>query len=271
MEKHLFTFFLLMVYSLIGWCGEMLYCSACQRRLCEKRGFLNGPLCPIYGHGALIVLFCLDGGCHSPILTFLLGGILTTMLEYLTSYAMEKLFHMRWWDYSQFKLQINGRVCLLNSTLFGLACVFLCHIANPPITAWAESLFAQGIGVPFSIALLLLYGADIFLSIRSAIRIGGRLAKLHAIHDELSEKLAALRAETVQTVQTRLEPFTEYSTGLPARLEAAKAEAQQKLHALYERQDIFERRLLRSFPTMKSIHYPEAMKKWKEYIANLKK
>ena len=121
MEKHLFTFFLLMVYSFIGWCGEMLYCSACQRRLCEKRGFLNGPLCPIYGHGALIVLFCLDGGCHSPILTFLLGGILTTMLEYLTSYTMEKLFHMRWWDYSQFKLQINGRVCLLNSTLFGLA------------------------------------------------------------------------------------------------------------------------------------------------------
>ena len=60
MEKHLFTFFLLMVYSFIGWCGEMLYCSACQRRLCEKRGFLNGPLCPIYGHGALIVLFCLD-------------------------------------------------------------------------------------------------------------------------------------------------------------------------------------------------------------------
>ena len=66
------------------------------------------------------------------------------MLEYLTSYAMEKLFHMRWWDYSQFKLQINGRVCLLNSTLFGLACVFLCHIANPPISAWAESLFARG-------------------------------------------------------------------------------------------------------------------------------
>lgn len=289
LTKFSFAFLLLMVYSLLGWCGEMIYCSVGQRKLCEKRGFLNGPICPIYGHGALVVLLCLDGGCKNPLLTFLLGAILTSFVEYVTSYAMEKLFHMRWWDYSHYKFHINGRVCLLNSTLFGLASVFLCHFANPPIAAWLTSLLSSGAAVPLALVLLAVYLADIVLSVRSAIQLGDRLAKLHAIQGELTEKLEALKAEQQQaveaqrqrleeavsaarqTMQARLEPLTERGDELTRRLEAAKAEAQQKLHALYEKQDFFDRRLLRSFPTLRSVHYPEAMKKWKEYMETRKK
>lgn len=289
MTKFSFVFLLFLVYSLLGWCGEMIYCSAGQRKLCEKRGFLNGPICPIYGHGALVVLLCLDGGCKNPLLTFLLGAILTSLVEYVTSYAMEKLFHMRWWDYSQYKFHINGRVCLLNSTLFGLASVFLCHFANPPIAAWLTNLLSSGVAVPLALVLLALYLADIVLSVRSAIQLGDRLAKLHAIQGELSEKLEALKAEQQQaveaqrqrleeavsaarqTMQSKLEPLTGHGEELAARLETAKAEAQQKLHNLYNRQDFFERRLLHSFPTLRSVHYPEAMKKWKEYIETRKK
>ena len=266
LTKFSFAFFLLMVYSLLGWCGEMIYCSAGQRKLCEKRGFLNGPICPIYGHGALVVLLCLNGGCKNPLLTFLLGAILTSLVEYVTSYAMEKLFHMRWWDYSQYKFQINGRICLLNSTLFGLASVFLCHFANPPIASWLTKLLSSGVAVPLALVLLALYLADIVLSVRSAIQLGGRLAKLHAIQGELAEKLEAMKAEARQTVHSKLEPLAGHGEELAARLEAAKAEAQQKLHALYEKQDFFDRRLLRSFPKLRSVHYPEAMKKWKEYM-----
>lgn len=267
----------------------MIYCSVGQRKLCEKRGFLNGPICPIYGHGALVVLLCLDGGCKNPLLTFLLGAILTSLVEYVTSYAMEKLFHMRWWDYSHYKFHINGRVCLLNSTLFGLASVFLCHFIDPPIAAWLTSLLASGVAVPLALVLLAVYLADIVLSVRSAIQLGDRLAKLHAIQGELTEKLEALKAEQQQvveaqrqrleeavsaarqTMQSRLEPLTERGDEFTRRLEAAKAEAQQKLHALYEKQDFFDRRLLRSFPTLRSVHYPEAMKKWKEYMETRKK
>ena len=79
--------------------------------ICEKRGFLNGFLCPIYGHGALLVLYLLHGGFQNPVLTFIFGAIVTSILEYFTSWIMEKLFHMRWWDYSHYKFQINGRVC----------------------------------------------------------------------------------------------------------------------------------------------------------------
>ena len=268
LSRFAYAFLLLMTYSIIGWCGEMVYCSICQRKLCEKRGFLNGPICPIYGHGALVVLLCLHGGCKNPLLTFLLGAVLTSLVEYITSFAMEKLFHMRWWDYSQYKFHLNGRVCLLNSTLFGLASVFLCHFANPPISAWLAGLLASGAAVPLSLILLAVYLTDIVLSVRGAIQLGGRLARLHAIYGELSEKLESMTAEARQTVHTKLE---ERGGQLTARLEAVRQEAQQKLRTLYDRQSLFERRLLRSFPTMRSIHYPEAMKKWKEYLEFRKK
>lgn len=270
MTKYLSIFLLLIIYSFLGWCGEMIYCSIGQRKLCEKRGFLNGPLCPIYGHGALIVLLFLNGGCANPILTFLFGAILTSIVEYVTSYLMEKFFHMRWWDYSRYRFHINGRVCLLNSTLFGLASVFLCHFANPPIVSWVKKLFTSGVGLPLSVAVLIVYTADIILSVRSAIQIGDHLAKLHRIHDELAFRLEEVKAEARDTVQTKLEPLTERGDELSSRLEEIKQEAQQKLHALYERQDIFERRLLHSFPSLKSVHHPEALTKWREYLANRK-
>ena len=266
--KFSYTFLLLIIYSILGWCGEMIYCSAGQRKLCEKRGFLNGPVCPIYGHGALVVLLCLHGGCKNPLLTFLLGAVLTSLVEYITSFAMEKLFHMRWWDYSQYKFHLNGRICLLTSPLFGLPSVFLCHFANPPISAWLAGLLASGAAVPLSLILLAVYLTDIVLSVRGAIQLGGRLARLHAIYGELSEKLESMTAEARQTVHTKLE---ERGGELTARLEAVRQEAQQKLRTLYDRQSLFERRLLRSFPTMRSIHYPEAMKKWKEYLEFRKK
>ena len=291
-------FLLLMLYSFLGWCGEMVYCSLGQRRLCEKRGFLNGPICPIYGHGALLVL--MTGGYQTPLETFLIGAIQTSAVEYLTSYLMEKLFHMRWWDYSRYRFHINGRVCLLNSTLFGLASVFLCHFANPPIAAWLAKLFTLGIAVPLAMVLTGVYLADIVLSVRSAIQIGDRLAKLHAIHDELAQKLEELKlepqqaieaqrqrleaamaaarqtaeqkaAEAAQTVQAKLEPLTGRGDEFTARLEAAREEAQEKLRALYDRQDFFERRLLRSFPGLRSARHPEALKKLKEYLENRKK
>ena len=300
LQRFCFAVLLLLVYSFLGWCGEMVYCSLGQRKLCEKRGFLNGPLCPIYGHGAIVVLLALDGGCESPVLTFLLGAVLTSLVEYVTSYAMEKLFHMRWWDYSHYRFHINGRVCLLNSTLFGLASVFLCHAANPPVAAWLGGLFAAGAGVPLALVLLAVYLTDIVLSVRSAVQIGGRLAKLHAIQDELTQRLEQLKAEqqqameaqrrrleeavssarqsaeqraaeTVQAVQSRLEPLSDRSEEFSIRLEAARLEAQQRFRSLCEKQDFFERRLMHSFPSLHSPVHGESLKKLREHLENRRK
>ena len=132
-ENICVCFLLMIIYSTAGWVGEMIYHSIVIKHLSEKRGFLNGFLCPIYGHGALLVLYVLNGGLKNPLLTFLAGMALTTALEYFTSWMMEAIFHMRWWDYSNCKHQINGRICLTNCFFFGLGCVLLCHVVNPPV------------------------------------------------------------------------------------------------------------------------------------------
>ena len=127
--------------------------------------------------------------------------------------------------------------------------------------------------IPILLALLLLavYLADIVLSVRSAIQIGSRLAKLHAIYDELSQRLEALKAEAAQSVHTHLEPIAERADDLASRLENARAEAQQKLRALCDRQDFFERRLLRAFPSLRSVSHADALKKLKENLHTRRK
>jgi uncharacterized membrane protein len=285
-----YLFALLLLYSFLGWCGEMVYCSLGQKKLCEKRGFLNGPICPIYGHGALLVLVVLKGGCESPVATFFLGAILTSAVEYFTSWAMEVLFHMRWWDYSRYKFNLNGRVCLLNSTLFGLASVLLCHVIHPALARSVQAVFARGVGVPVTVVLSIIYVADIVLSVRSAIQIRVRLEKLHAIYQELSEKLEQAKQEREEELEAqraklelaieeqktqreavreeRREKLEERSEEFTRRLEAISQEAQQKARALYEKQDFLERRLMRSYPGLRSKRHGEALKRLREYMEN---
>jgi len=177
-------FLLFIAYSTIGWCGEMLYCSVPKGHLCEKRGFLNGFLYPIYGFGALLVLYALRGGFQNPLLTFSGGFVLTSTLEYFTSWLMEKLFRMRWWDYSHYKFQINGRVCLLNSTCFPLACVALCHFVHPWLSG---KIFALGtrVTVPLASFFFGIFLTDTALSIRSAIQLSGQFKKLLILQDDV--------------------------------------------------------------------------------------
>ena len=226
-------FLLFIAYSTLGWCGEMLYCSIPKGKLCEKRGFLNGFLCPIYGHGALLVLYGLRGGFQNPLLTFFFGALLTSALEYFTSWLMEKLFHMRWWDYSHYKFQINGRVCLLNSTCFGLACVLLCHIVHPWL--WAHIL---GLGdvviVPLASFICGIYLTDTVLSVRSAIQLSAQMGKLRDLQSEIKSFVAEKREENLERRAERRE------------------EARERARTLRYSTDIFERRLLHSHPQLRA-------------------
>ena len=252
-------FLLLMIYSAAGWVGEMVYCSVGKGHICEKRGFLNGFICPIYGHGALLVLYVLHGGFKNPILTFLCGMVLTSALEYFTSWFMEKLFHMRWWDYSKKKIQINGRVCLLNSVLFGLACVL-------PVMAW---LFRIGdtYTVPTASFLFGIYLMDNILSVRSAIQLSNRTEKLHQLQQEVRQHLAAAaenlegkvaegRERYLQSVDSMTREFMEGQSTqqLQAHYDAYLDERRRQLQLLRSGQDMFERRLLRSHPNLRSRH-----------------
>lgn len=119
----------LFIYSLFGWCYETIVCSLQAGEL-VKRGFLFGPYLPIYGFGALLIILCLHK-CMNKANLFLSGMLVTTALEYATSWVLEMLFHRRWWDYSNYTLQLNGRVCLLASLLFGVLGVLLVKYIHP--------------------------------------------------------------------------------------------------------------------------------------------
>ena len=210
----------------------MLYCSIPKGHICEKRGFLNGFLCPIYGHGALLVLYCLHGGFKNPVLTFIFGAIVTSVLEYFTSWIMEKLFHMRWWDYSHYKFQINGRVCLLNSACFGLASVLLCHVVQPWLWAHITGLGAA-ITVPLASFIFGIYLMDTILSFRSAFQLSSQMGKLRELQAELKDYVAEKREENQERKTER------------------RAEVRERARALRDSADIFERRLLHSHPEIR--------------------
>ena len=114
--EKLFLWFLF--YSFCGWVYESILVSILERRP-VNRGFLNGPLCPIYGVGAVGAVVVL-GQVHNPLVVFLLSMVGASILEYVTSWVMEALFHARWWDYSDYKFNLNGRICLLGAFVFGV-------------------------------------------------------------------------------------------------------------------------------------------------------
>ncbi len=129
--SYLFMFFF--VASCIGYVCEVVYCSITDNRFEWNRGFLLGPYIPIYGVGTIVVLFLLRDYYNDPKALFSLSFLICTVLEYVTSFIMEKLFKVRWWDYSEQPFNIEGRVCLLNSVLFGLAGLIVVYLLRPVV------------------------------------------------------------------------------------------------------------------------------------------
>lgn len=118
------------IYSILGFLMEVLVVLFCTKKL-VNRGFLIGPYCPIYGIGALLATFLLKEYVDRPLGLFILSIFICAVVEYSTSFILEKIFNTRWWDYSQKKYNINGRICLENLIPFGIACVIVIYVLNP--------------------------------------------------------------------------------------------------------------------------------------------
>ena len=151
-------FLLFMIYAILGWCMEVT-CKLIQYKRFINRGFLIGPYCPIYGYGAILITFLLKKYTNDPIALFFMAIIICGTLEYLTSYFMEKIFKARWWDYSQKKFNINGRVCLNTIIPFGLLGLFIMYVSNPFFISKIEMLPQMWLSILFW-ALLAIYIVD---------------------------------------------------------------------------------------------------------------
>jgi len=123
-------FLLFIFYSMIGWVIEVIDQFFRQKKFIN-RGFLIGPYCPVHGIGALLMILLLNDVNNNYITLFFSAALICTILEYITGFLLEKIFKARWWDYSCYKFNLNGRVCLQNSIFFGVAGVFIVKIGNP--------------------------------------------------------------------------------------------------------------------------------------------
>lgn len=183
---YVLTFFIL---SIIGWVGESLYCSLAKGKF-VNRGFLTGPMCPIYGTGAVVFMVALTPFSEKWYLVLLIGMILADTVEYITSFLMEKLFHARWWDYSNKFLNINGRICFRHTCYWGLTSLVYIYLFQPFYLSIylrvPEKIRYIVLGVIFFLFIL-----DLINAVKNAIDVRKFMNKLHA----LSESASAAKEE----------------------------------------------------------------------------
>ncbi len=177
---------LFIVYSFFGWVSEVIYCFFLTGRWIN-RGFLHGPLCPIYGFGGLLVIFALQPFRANVALVFIAAIVITTVLEYLTSWVLEKLFSTRWWDYSNYSFNFEGRVCLRNSLLFGVMSVVAVEFIHPAVSGLLNQVPA--LLITTAGALFLVLGmTDLTLTIHSLVGYRSLLSSMR----EFLEHVAGL-------------------------------------------------------------------------------
>lgn len=189
-ELSILCFF---IYAFLGYVCEVIYCSIGQKKL-VNRGYLYLPICPIYGFGAILILSLMWPIREMWYLVFFLGIFLTTTLEYLTSYVMELFFHMRWWDYSKRKWNINGRVCLRNSLLFGGLVMLVVYGIQPILFSWINKMSVLSLRICNGV-LLFFFLIDFIFSTIKNINIAKVVSKLVLLKEEATGKLSNMKEE----------------------------------------------------------------------------
>ena len=204
------------LYCMLGWCFESTVVSVGQRRL-VNRGFLRGPMLPIYGFGAVILLHVSLPLKQHPVWLYLASMIAATVFEYIVGVVMEKIFKVKYWDYSKQRFQFQGYICLRSSLCWGFLGLILTSVIHPPIEKLVLGLPFIGlivIDVLFSAAFI----SDVIVSVRSALDLAKVLEEL----DRLREQGAELRQQLSETALVGL-------TNLSYRVEEAHGEFTEKV------------------------------------------
>ncbi len=203
MSDFFIYFVYFFVYSVLGWITETIYCRILDGKW-TNRGFLFGPYCPIYGCGALLIIAFLNNFIASPIKVFFLGMLFTSALEYVSSLILEKMFNAKWWDYSNRKFNINGRICLLNSFEFAVLGLLLTYLIQPFLSNIVLNIPLELLQL-ISLVLITIMGIDTGSTIATLLNLKERLYALK----ESSEMLKA--KNMIQNKLSELEIYKEIS------------------------------------------------------------
>lgn len=282
---HWITFFY--IYCFFGWVFESAYVSLKSKHY-VNRGFLRLPMLPLYGTGAVMMLWVsLPLGDHL-ILVYLAGVVAATVLEYVTGFMMERLFKMKYWDYSNQRFQIRGYICLSSSVAWGFLTIFLTDVIHQPIARFVLSvnpiLELIVIGV-----VSVLFVTDAAKSIKEALDLGRALealTKLRAEAEEIQLQLALLKAETTLKVaeikkdaSQMISDFKEDAVTMVSELrddvawrESALSDRLKNLTEHYQKlihhMTFYRKGLLRGNPSASSKRFAAALKELKDSIAS---
>ena len=157
-----YLFILFLMYAFLGWVMEVINAYIQHKRFIN-RGFLIGPYCPIYGIGMLLIINLLKNYMESYVVLFILAMVICMAVEYLTSLVMEWLFNARWWDYSNRKFNINGRICLETAIPFGLGGMLIMYVVNPFLTGILDK-GSEKLIVILGIILMVIFFTDLVVS-----------------------------------------------------------------------------------------------------------
>lgn len=194
-------FLLFIIYGFLGWIVEVCYVRHNSGHW-YNRGFLHMPFLPIYAIGAIFITLTLQSFTN-PLLIYGFGVIFTSILEYITSLVMEKLFHTRWWDYSHYKFNLNGRVCLKNSLLFGVLSLIVIYGLNPLFSDGISAL-TTGLKQVIINVFTVVFIVDLAYTLRNVSNMPIRDIRI------ISGKVKAYRAGKLRSLEELLEELEEY-------------------------------------------------------------
>ncbi|MEG2457304.1 MAG: putative ABC transporter permease [Bacilli bacterium] len=160
-------FLLFLIYSFVGWLLEVVNGLIYEKKFIN-RGFMIGPFCPIYGVGALLITFLLQGFISYPLILFIMASVIFSSLEYVTSYLMEKIFNARWWDYSNTKYNLNGRICFDTMLPFSILGCVVMYLTNPFFKKLLNLIPSNILNILF-IVLSVLFILDLLISFKIII------------------------------------------------------------------------------------------------------
>ena len=219
MYQFLWIFF---VYAFLGWCTEVSY-AALRTGKFVNRGFLNGPVCPIYGCGVVVVLVGLTSLKGNFVLLFLGSVVLTSALEWATGFVLEKLLRQRWWDYSDKPFNLGGYICLEFSVMWGFACLFVVDILHPSI-----EFFIRLIPHTLGWVLLGLFSAAMAVDLAATVRTIAKLNRQLDQIDQLARRLKTASNEFGENLADRVLEAAERSADWKEDWEAAAEEWSQR-------------------------------------------
>ena len=193
------------IYAFAGWIMETISISIRNKKF-VNRGFLIGPVCPIYGYGVVLVSLLLQKYQNDIIVTFFMSIIICGFLEYFTSYFMEKIYNVRWWDYSNKKFNINGRICLETMIPFGLLASLIIYVLHPAVIKLVDKLSPTALLV-VAITLFVIYIIDNIISTYILFKIKG--------------KIKSERKDNTEKIKQYIEKWFQENTVLYRRIKSA--------------------------------------------------